>query len=118
MSDDNQADNIESLKSEMQKQQKELEWSKTRVTKLEKELASSKSTLMTDQKELDELRDRDSKFLNENTDLKKQIIGLEEKIKLFVPDELKQELEENKELLAEKDKTIQDLQDPIADLMK
>lgn len=118
MSDDNQADNIESLKKEMQKQQKELEWSKSRITKLEKELASSKSTLMTDQKELDELRDRDSKFLNENTDLKKQIIGLEEKIKLFVPDELKQELQENKELLAEKDKTIQDQQDHIAALMK
>ena len=117
MSDDNQADNIESLKNEMQKQQKELEWSKSRITKLEKELASSKSTLMTDQNELDEFRDRDSKLLNENADLKKQLIGLEEKIKLLVPDELKQELQENKELIAEKDKTIQDLQDHIAALM-
>lgn len=113
MSDEEETENIESLKNEIQKQQTEIEWRKERIEKLEKELASVKSASMKGKKEAEKSNKKIEQLSTENEDLKNQVTELNSKIEQLATEALENELKESKELIAEQNQKIEELNHQI-----
>ncbi|MHA1278839.1 MAG: hypothetical protein ACTSQ8_16740 [Candidatus Helarchaeota archaeon] len=112
------AETTKNLEDQIKKLQKELEFSKERVTKLEKELASTKSSSMKYEREVEDLNKKNEQLTLKNTELKQEITDLEQKIIALGTEALEKELKESKELIANQNQKITELEDQISHLSK